>query len=102
MRDIKPVKRSSDGEIKCSCKTQCNSRLCSCRKNSVNCENCNCNPNICLNKNSDMVNFFDLFIKKTYADYFKLLNFLFQTQRTLFTDMDSFKEEPHVDVKKIK
>ncbi|XP_012268166.2 chromosome-associated kinesin KIF4 [Athalia rosae] len=45
-------KRSSDGEIKCSCKTKCNTRLCTCRKNEVGCVNCNCNPEFCTNKDT--------------------------------------------------
>ncbi|XP_014206954.1 chromosome-associated kinesin KIF4 [Copidosoma floridanum] len=71
------LKRSSQGDIKCSCKTQCNSRLCSCRKNGITCENCNCNPSICLNRNPD------------------------NTRRTLFSDADQVKEST-LETKKVK
>ncbi|XP_033227656.1 chromosome-associated kinesin KIF4 [Belonocnema kinseyi] len=47
------MKRSSDGEIKCACKTKCSTRLCSCRKNDLACSNCNCNPENCQNKSED-------------------------------------------------
>ena len=49
------LKRSSDGEIKCACKTKCSTRLCSCRKNDLACSNCNCNPENCQNKSEDNV-----------------------------------------------
>ncbi|XP_001606485.2 chromosome-associated kinesin KIF4A [Nasonia vitripennis] len=63
------LKRSSNGEIKCSCKTSCTSRLCSCRKNEVSCQNCNCNPEICKNRDGD------------------------STRRMLFTDADNMKKQ---------
>ncbi|KAF7401535.1 hypothetical protein HZH68_007355 [Vespula germanica] len=43
------VKRPSDGEVKCACKTKCITRLCSCRKNDRICSNCQCNPDLCQN-----------------------------------------------------
>ncbi|XP_035733121.1 chromosome-associated kinesin KIF4-like [Vespa mandarinia] len=43
------IKRSSDGEVKCACKTKCITRLCSCRKNDRICNNCQCNPDLCQN-----------------------------------------------------
>ncbi|XP_058809269.1 chromosome-associated kinesin KIF4A [Phymastichus coffea] len=47
------LKRSSGGQVKCNCKTQCQSRICSCRKNEVSCENCNCSPLLCTNRSVD-------------------------------------------------
>ncbi|KZC08147.1 Chromosome-associated kinesin KIF4A [Dufourea novaeangliae] len=44
------LKRTSDEEIKCGCKTKCATRVCSCRKNKVICGNCGCNPELCQNK----------------------------------------------------
>ncbi|KAI4490936.1 hypothetical protein M0802_010610 [Mischocyttarus mexicanus] len=45
-----PVKQQLfDGEVKCSCKTKCNTRICSCRKNNRICNNCNCNSDKCQN-----------------------------------------------------
>ncbi|KAK2579122.1 hypothetical protein KPH14_001293 [Odynerus spinipes] len=44
------MKRPSDGEVKCACKTKCITRLCSCRKNHRTCNNCQCNPELCINK----------------------------------------------------
>ncbi|XP_066595687.1 chromosome-associated kinesin KIF4 isoform X2 [Prorops nasuta] len=49
------VKRSSDGEVKCSCKTNCSTRLCTCRKNGAICSNCNCNSEICENRDKENV-----------------------------------------------
>ncbi|KAG7209375.1 hypothetical protein KM043_015475 [Ampulex compressa] len=48
--DRTSLKRPSDGEIKCACKTKCATRLCSCRKNDIVCTNCNCNPEVCQNR----------------------------------------------------
>ncbi|XP_043274536.1 chromosome-associated kinesin KIF4 [Venturia canescens] len=56
-------KRSFDGIIKCSCKSQCSTRLCSCRKNATSCSNCNCNPEICTNRNEANVG-----TKKLFSD----------------------------------
>lgn len=56
-------KRTSEGDIKCACKTKCATRLCSCRKNNLSCSNCNCNPECCQNKSVDNTRrtlFFDL------------------------------------------
>lgn len=50
-----PQKRTSDGEIKCACKGYCSSRLCTCRKNSAACMNCNCNPETCQNRDKENV-----------------------------------------------
>ncbi|XP_076246132.1 kinesin-like protein 3A [Calliopsis andreniformis] len=47
------LKRSSDGEIKCACKTKCATRICSCRKNKILCVNCNCNAELCQNRDQD-------------------------------------------------
>jgi len=48
----KAQKRSSDGSIKCSCKSNCSTRICSCRKNSTICSaQCKCSI-ACANKNS--------------------------------------------------
>ncbi|XP_003703069.1 kinesin-like protein 3A isoform X1 [Megachile rotundata] len=52
--DHTTLKRSSDGDIKCSCKTKCATRLCSCRKNKVICSNCNCNPECCQNRDKNL------------------------------------------------
>ncbi|XP_076661233.1 kinesin-like protein 3A isoform X1 [Halictus rubicundus] len=49
------MKRSSDGELKCGCKTKCTTRICLCRKNNVACKNCGCNPTICQNRNLTIV-----------------------------------------------
>ncbi|KAM0737046.1 Chromosome-associated kinesin KIF4 [Formica fusca] len=40
-------------EIKCACKTKCSTRVCTCRKNNVTCNNCNCNPEQCQNKDKE-------------------------------------------------
>ncbi|EZA47603.1 chromosome-associated kinesin KIF4 isoform X2 [Ooceraea biroi] len=40
-------------EIKCACKTKCATRMCSCRKNGITCNNCNCNPEQCQNKDKE-------------------------------------------------
>ncbi|GAB1869940.1 Chromosome-associated kinesin KIF4 [Camponotus japonicus] len=42
-----------ESEIKCACKTKCSTRVCTCRKNSVTCNNCNCNPEQCQNKDKE-------------------------------------------------
>ncbi|XP_031828912.1 kinesin-like protein 3A isoform X2 [Nomia melanderi] len=55
-------KRSSDGEIKCRCKTKCATRVCSCRKNKELCVNCSCNPELCQNR--DLKN-----LRKTLFDF---------------------------------
>lgn len=48
-----PIKRSSDGSTRCSCKTKCNTLKCSCKKNGTQCsENCKCRD-ICVNKWSE-------------------------------------------------
>ncbi|KAH0563992.1 chromosome-associated kinesin KIF4 isoform X2 [Cotesia glomerata] len=49
-----PIKRSSNGDIKCSCsKTKCKSRLCSCRKNAGVCgPKCGCDDS-CENRDPD-------------------------------------------------
>ncbi|XP_015607911.1 chromosome-associated kinesin KIF4 isoform X1 [Cephus cinctus] len=58
--DVQPLKRSSGGEIKCSCKTNCSTRLCTCRRHKTSCSNCNCQTDICKNRNT----------KTTEFDYF--------------------------------
>ncbi|XP_072748059.1 chromosome-associated kinesin KIF4 [Anoplolepis gracilipes] len=40
-------------EIKCACKTKCSTRVCTCRKNGITCNNCNCNPEQCQNKDKE-------------------------------------------------
>ncbi|KAH0949886.1 hypothetical protein HN011_002770 [Eciton burchellii] len=40
-------------EIKCACKTKCATRMCSCRKNGVTCNNCSCNLEQCQNKDKE-------------------------------------------------
>lgn len=48
------IKRSSDGDIKCACRTKCTSGVCSCRKNGEICgDNCGCNPQICVNRDKN-------------------------------------------------
>ncbi|XP_076281819.1 chromosome-associated kinesin KIF4-like isoform X2 [Lasioglossum baleicum] len=56
------LKRSSDGDLKCGCKTKCASRICSCRKNKVACKNCGCDPTICQNRDANDV-------RQTLFDY---------------------------------
>ncbi|CAL7949261.1 unnamed protein product [Xylocopa violacea] len=57
------VKRTSDGEMKCGCKTQCATRLCTCRKHKMLCNsNCKCNEEHCKNREESEVKqtlFFD-------------------------------------------
>ncbi|XP_076282466.1 kinesin-like protein 3A isoform X2 [Lasioglossum baleicum] len=53
--DQTTLKRSSDGEVKCNCKTKCATRICSCRKNKVACQNCNCDPAMCQNRDVEDV-----------------------------------------------
>ncbi|XP_026667944.1 chromosome-associated kinesin KIF4 isoform X2 [Ceratina calcarata] len=49
--DRMSVKRTSGGDVKCSCKTKCVTRVCSCRKNDAYCSGkCNCNSDQCQNK----------------------------------------------------
>ncbi|XP_024883411.1 chromosome-associated kinesin KIF4 [Temnothorax curvispinosus] len=36
--------------IKCACKTKCATRICTCRKNGVTCNNCSCDSEQCQNK----------------------------------------------------
>ncbi|XP_029043821.2 chromosome-associated kinesin KIF4-like [Osmia bicornis bicornis] len=48
------LKRSSNGDIKCACKTKCASHLCLCRKNKISCNNCSCNPELCQNKDDNI------------------------------------------------
>ncbi|XP_044736037.1 chromosome-associated kinesin KIF4-like [Chrysoperla carnea] len=51
-----PLKRSSNGTIKCTCTTRCETKRCSCRKFSNYCSsNCKCN-NDCVNRNNDSSN----------------------------------------------
>lgn len=40
-------------EIKCACKTKCFTKICTCRKNNATCNNCNCNPEKCQNKDKE-------------------------------------------------
>lgn len=70
-------KRSSEGEIKCACKTKCSTRLCSCRKNELACSNCNCNPENCQNKIVDSVRlaFFYNFKNCFKSTYLQLINY---------------------------
>lgn len=42
-------------EIKCACKTKCATRLCTCRKKNMICNNCNCNPELCQNRDQENV-----------------------------------------------
>lgn len=47
--DVKPIKRSSDGG--CTCKKDCSSRLCGCRKLSKSCcGSCKCKSEQCKNR----------------------------------------------------
>ncbi|XP_018404227.1 PREDICTED: chromosome-associated kinesin KIF4 [Cyphomyrmex costatus] len=39
--------------IKCACKTKCATRVCTCRKNGVTCNNCSCDSEQCQNKNKE-------------------------------------------------
>ncbi|XP_050460223.1 chromosome-associated kinesin KIF4 [Cataglyphis hispanica] len=58
-------------EIKCACKTKCSTRVCSCRKNSVTCNNCNCNPELCQNKDKENLRttlFSDIIEKESTCD----------------------------------
>ncbi|XP_076378598.1 kinesin-like protein 3A [Megalopta genalis] len=62
------LKRSSDGDIKCNCKTKCATRLCSCRKNKEICNsNCGCIPEVC--KNKDIKN-----LRETIFDFGEIQN----------------------------
>ncbi|XP_053989856.1 chromosome-associated kinesin KIF4A-like [Hylaeus volcanicus] len=54
--DPTTVKRTSDGDIKCSCNTKCSTRICGCFKNKTVCGNCNCNPELCQNKYTNNLN----------------------------------------------
>ncbi|XP_053989871.1 chromosome-associated kinesin KIF4-like, partial [Hylaeus volcanicus] len=54
--DRTTVKRTSDGDIKCSCKTNCSTRVCRCFKNKTLCLNCSCNPELCKNKDTNNFN----------------------------------------------
>ncbi|KOC66714.1 Chromosome-associated kinesin KIF4A [Habropoda laboriosa] len=54
--DRRTTKRTSDGDIKCGCKTKCSTRVCTCRKNKTICSNCSCNPEICQNKDLKNLN----------------------------------------------
>ncbi|KAJ9593687.1 hypothetical protein L9F63_014735 [Diploptera punctata] len=51
----KAVKRSSDGQIKCTCKSAaaCKSKLCGCKKVGSHCsKDCKCDPNTCKNRDA--------------------------------------------------
>lgn len=62
--DRTTVKRTSDGEIKCSCKTKCATRVCTCRKNKKLCGiNCNCNVENCQNRDTKNLN------RPLFSDY---------------------------------
>ncbi|KAG5310628.1 KIF4 protein, partial [Acromyrmex insinuator] len=43
----------SNNEIKCACKTKCATRICTCRKNAVTCNNCDCDSEQCQNRNKE-------------------------------------------------
>ncbi|KAL0122222.1 hypothetical protein PUN28_007163 [Cardiocondyla obscurior] len=43
--------------IRCACKTKCATRICTCRKNGVTCNNCNCDSNQCQNKDKQNVSY---------------------------------------------
>ena len=72
-------KRSIETDVKCSCKTNCSTRLCRCRKSGASCENCNCNSLICKNKNNETVSFLiqlffnDKFVISCYWTLFILI-----------------------------
>ncbi|KAG5325691.1 KIF4 protein, partial [Pseudoatta argentina] len=42
-----------NNEIKCVCKTKCATRICTCRKNAVTCNNCDCDSEQCQNRNKE-------------------------------------------------
>uniref|UniRef100_A0ABD2VXV7 Kinesin motor domain-containing protein n=1 Tax=Trichogramma kaykai TaxID=54128 RepID=A0ABD2VXV7_9HYME len=94
-----PMKRSFSGEVKCSCKTQCSSRLCTCRRNEVSCGNCNCDPNLCQNQFTENVRN-DNFKKLDYKHIFNKHIFFSQTRRTLFTDVKTEQELENSEMKK--
>ncbi|CAD1473299.1 unnamed protein product, partial [Heterotrigona itama] len=49
--DCKSVKRTSNGDTKCNCKTNCVTRICTCRKNKILCgNNCKCAVDNCQNR----------------------------------------------------
>ncbi|XP_076163701.1 kinesin-like protein 3A isoform X2 [Ptiloglossa arizonensis] len=50
------LKRSSDGDVKCGCKTKCSTRICSCFKNKTICTNCTCDPELCHNRDTNNIN----------------------------------------------
>ncbi|KAK1120467.1 hypothetical protein K0M31_012444 [Melipona bicolor] len=55
--DRKPVKRTSNGDTKCNCKTNCVTRICTCRKNKILCgNNCKCGVNNCQNRDQKNLN----------------------------------------------
>ncbi|KOX75484.1 Chromosome-associated kinesin KIF4A [Melipona quadrifasciata] len=54
--DRKSVKRTSNGDTKCNCKTNCVTRICTCRKNKILCgNNCKCGVNNCQNRDQKNV-----------------------------------------------
>ncbi|XP_011643578.1 chromosome-associated kinesin KIF4A isoform X2 [Pogonomyrmex barbatus] len=44
---------SNESSIRCACKTKCATRLCTCRKNGVTCNNCNCDSEQCQNNDKE-------------------------------------------------
>ncbi|KAL6262365.1 hypothetical protein P5V15_007454 [Pogonomyrmex californicus] len=44
---------SNESLIRCACKTKCATRLCTCRKNGVTCNNCNCDSEQCQNNDKE-------------------------------------------------
>ncbi|XP_018340203.1 PREDICTED: chromosome-associated kinesin KIF4A-like [Trachymyrmex septentrionalis] len=42
-----------NNEIKCTCKTKCATRICTCHKNNVTCNNCDCDSEQCQNRNKE-------------------------------------------------
>ncbi|OAD60477.1 Chromosome-associated kinesin KIF4, partial [Eufriesea mexicana] len=56
-REHMPVKRTSNGDIKCYCNTNCATRICKCRKNKIICnDNCKCTVEHCQNRDTKNTN----------------------------------------------
>ena len=49
------IEPDNENPIKCACKTKCATRVCTCRKNGVTCNNCNCDSEQCQNRNKENV-----------------------------------------------
>lgn len=53
------MKRTSNGDTKCNCKTNCVTRICTCRKNKILCgNNCKCGVNNCQNRDQKNVSLY--------------------------------------------